>query len=290
MSSCNDCIQIYLRHNSPSVHRYKASLNWINANDKVEPEKVVGPWGLNLKNPFKAWSIDNVITSSDIDCFCNLRFYFHHLSWKYPCHCPGFVFFPQLLSDHFIVPCSKMSIGRRPTHFYAFSTVQPLWNRSDWSSTAPHCSTSPSSCPARSHPAKSCNSIFALNFASSYHGDGGRRRSWRFLVLRSVWDRSSCVPCVRLRKDYFKISSSICFLLVLEIALCFLRLLYLLLPQVLVHCQVLLPGLLLVSSKRINSQRMTHGRLWTKYLYQLHRRCWLSKSLFAILQAVASPR
>ena len=117
MSSCNDCIQIYLRHNSPSVHRYKASLNWINANDKVEPEKVVGPWGLNLKNPFKAWSIDNVITSSDIDCFCSLRFYFHHLSWKYPCHCPGFVFFPQLLLDHFIVPCSKKSIGRRPTHF-----------------------------------------------------------------------------------------------------------------------------------------------------------------------------
>ena len=223
MSSCNDCIQIYLRHNSPSVHRYKASLNWINANDKVGPEKVVGPWGVNLKNPFKAWSIDNVITSSDIDCFCNLRFYFHHLSWKYPCHCPGFVFFPQLLLDHFIVPCSKMSIGRRPTHFYAFSTVQPLWNRSDQSSTAPHCSTSPSSCPARSHPAKSCNSIFALNFASSYHGDGGRRRSWRFLVLRSVWDRSSCVPCVRLRKDDLNISSSICFLLVLEIALCFLK-------------------------------------------------------------------
>ena len=223
MSSCNDCIQIYLRHNSPSVHRYKASLNWINANDKVEPEKVVGPWGLNLKNPFKAWSIDNVITSSDIDCFCNLRFYFHHLSWKYPCHCPGFVFFPQLLLDHFIVPCSKMSIGRRPTHFYAFSTVQPLWNRSDRSSTAPHCSTSPSSCPARSHPAKSCNSIFALNFASSYHGDGGRRRSRRFLVLQSVWDWSSGVPCVRLRKDYLNISSSICFLLVLEIALCFLK-------------------------------------------------------------------
>ena len=260
MSSCNDCIQIYLRHNSPSVHRYKASLNWINANDKVEPEKVVGPWGLNLKNPFKAWSIDNVITSSDIDCFCNLRFYFHHLSWKYPCHCPGFVFFSQLLSDHFIVPCSKMSIGRRPTHFYAFSTVQPLWNRPDQSSTAPHCSTSPSSCPARSHPVKSCNSIFALNFASSYHGDGGRRRSRRFLVLQSVWDRSSCVPCVRLRKDYFKISSSICFLLVLEIALCFLRVLYLLLPQVFVHCQVLLPGLLLVSSEKTNSQRMTQGR------------------------------
>ena len=165
-----------------------------------------------------------------------------------------------------VLPTTALGSLHRPlfqevywTASNALSTGQPLWNRSNWSSTAPHCSTSPSSCPARSHPAKSCNLIFALNFSSSYHRDGGRRRSRRFLVLQSVWDRSSGVPCVRLCRDDFKISSSICFLLVLEIALCFLRLFYLLLPQVLVHCQVLLPGLLLVSSERINSQRITQG-------------------------------
>ena len=36
---CNGCIQIYLRHNSLSVGRYKACVNWINVNDKIAKAK-----------------------------------------------------------------------------------------------------------------------------------------------------------------------------------------------------------------------------------------------------------
>ena len=49
----NGCIQIYLRHNSLSVGRYKACVNWINVNDKIARQKDF--WTLRCKKSCK-WS------------------------------------------------------------------------------------------------------------------------------------------------------------------------------------------------------------------------------------------
>ena len=51
--ACNGCIQIYLRHNSLSVGRYKACVNWINVNDKTaQAKRLLDPEVLpSAKNP-----------------------------------------------------------------------------------------------------------------------------------------------------------------------------------------------------------------------------------------------